>query len=476
MKEVPFIKLFSSPREKYFFDVNKDTIINISEDIYEYLEGKKDFDELSDEDRSYYFEMKNEGLLSGKHISIIEHPELENIESHLKSNCNQLILQVTQACNLVCFYCPYANKTGGVLQRDHSNKKMTWETAKKAIDFFYEHSVDNDSPIISFYGGEPLIAFDLVKQCVLYSEELFFGKNLTFSMTSNSTLFTEEIMNFVADHKFGLMFSIDGPEEIHDINRKKADGSGSFREAYANMAAIAEIYKQKKVSSPISVNLVINPQNDLDRIIDFYEFDEIKKYNIIVQAVSIDNDLLDKEFTTSDDYISKLRYHYFLALLKELKLVDDLKVAQMAESYAVSSKRKIRRFKNKMDGLPDKSSPGGPCIPGERRMFVTTDGSIYPCERVSEVSKVMKIGNIYDGFDLENAKALLNVASITAEKCKNCYAVTHCAQCAKTADTCNELSAKKRMESCKETFSEFDSLVRWSILQKESCTIYKRRN
>ena len=168
MTDKPFIKLFSSPREKYFFDINKDTIINIPENIYQFLKGDKSYDELSDDDIACYQEMKEQGLLSSNHINEIKHPELDMIEEHLEHNCNQLILQVTQAYNLVCFYCPYANKTGNIMQRDHSNKQITWEIAKKAIDFFYDHSEYNDSPIISFYGGEPLIAFELVKKCVAY--------------------------------------------------------------------------------------------------------------------------------------------------------------------------------------------------------------------------------------------------------------------------------------------------------------------
>jgi len=343
MTEKPFIKLFSSPREKYFFDVNKDTIVNIPESIYQFLDGNKSFDEIPDEDRIFYEELKEQGLLSSKHFSKIEHPELDIIEDQLNYNCNQLILQVTQACNLICFYCPYANKTGGNLQRDHSGKTMTWETAKKAIDFFYEHSKGNDSPIISFYGGEPLIAFELVKKCVAYAEELYFGKDLSFAMTTNATLFTEEMMNYVAEHNFGIMFSIDGPEEIHDINRKKADGSGSFKEAYANMAALAELYKQKNVKNRISVNMVINPQNDLDKVIEFFDSDVVKKYNIVVQGVSADDDLLENHIAQTEDYKTKIRYHYFLALLKHLKIADDIKVAPIADSYAVSAQRKIQR-------------------------------------------------------------------------------------------------------------------------------------
>lgn len=170
--------------------------------------------------------------------------------------------------------------------------------------------------------------------------------------------------------------------------------------------------------------MVINPQNDLDKALEFFDYDVLKKYNIVVQGVSADDEFLENNIEKSEDYIIKIRYQYFLALLKHLKLVDNLKIAQIADAYSISSQRNIQRFKDGIDNLPDIGAPGGPCIPGARRLFVSTDGTMYPCERVSEVSEPMKIGNVFDGFDVDKAKALLNVASITADKCKNCYAVT----------------------------------------------------
>ncbi len=68
--------------------------------------------------------------------------------------------------------------------------------------------------------------------------------------------------------------------------------------------------------------------------------------------------------------------------------------------------------------LPDEIAPGGPCVSGERRLFINADGNLYPCERVSETSEIMNIGNIWDGFDFEKVDRILNVAQTTAEDCK----------------------------------------------------------
>ena len=120
-------------------------------------------------------------------------------------------------------------------KRNHSSKKMEWETARKSIDLFLENSSEIDNVGIGFYGGEPFMNFPLIRQAVEYADKLFVGKNVEYSLTTNGTLMTDEIISYLNDHDFRVMFSIDGPESIHDINRRKADGSGSF-----NIATIVE--------------------------------------------------------------------------------------------------------------------------------------------------------------------------------------------------------------------------------------------
>lgn len=472
--EKPFIHLYRSPRGYYFFDVNKDTIVSVNKDIYDHLDGKTGFDELSDDDKNRINDLKKDGYLSGKHYSEIKHPDLDELNYYLDNKCNQLILQVTQSCNLVCYYCAYANKSGGELQRDHSNKMMTWETAKAGIDFFYEHSKENTDVTISFYGGEPLIAFDLIKKAVLYAEELFQGKKLSFSMTSNATLYNDEIIEFVMKHNFNLLFSIDGPESIHDINRLRVDGTGSFKSAFENLCKITKLYG-KEAQRHVSVNSVLNPANDVDEVLSLFDEEVFEKYKIGVSSTLADDDYLVNKIEVTEAYNIKIVYQYFLGLLDHLKLVDGLKISPVVTGYTSSLTKIYGGYKKVANGLADTGAPGGPCIPGQRRLFLNADGDFYPCERVSELTDVMKIGNIREGFYYDKAAAILNVGSITAEKCKNCYAITHCQLCAKCAAEGDHLSAAQRMEHCSETYSSFDNEVASCILIKESRTLYKRR-
>lgn len=101
--------------------------------------------------------------------------------------------------------------------------------------------------------------------------------------------------------------------------------------------------------------------------------------------------------------------------------------------------------------LPEIAHPGGPCIPGSRRPMIDVDGNIFPCERVSEKSVNMCIGNIYRGFDEEKIRKILNVGKVTEKQCLNCWNFLHCGMCATAADNMYELSGEKRLSFCNST-------------------------
>ena len=98
--------------------------------------------------------------------------------------------------------------------------------------------------------------------------------------------------------------------------------------------------------------------------------------------------------------------------------------------------------------LNDKEHHGGPCIPGSQRLFVDVDGNLYPCERVSEESEVMRIGSLDEGFDYNKIYDILNFGKLTEENCKNCWAFRYCSLCAAYADDLDTLSANKKMKNC----------------------------
>ncbi len=446
---VPFIKLFEFWGKYYAFDVNTDEIINISKKLYFYLgkllknhDGDINFD---DEDTRREYESYNAyGYFSDIKVREIKHPSTDLIEGYLNRKINMMTLQVTQNCNLRCSYCVYSDFYNSG-QRTHTGKRMAIETALKAVDFLAEHSLDSEFVSITFYGGEPLLEMNLVKKVVEYAEKVFKGKELRFSVTTNATKLDEEIVEYLVKKDFVLMISLDGPKEIHNTNRRfAADGKGSYDIIVSNLRKIKE--KFPDYFRKISISMVIDPQNDFDEINSVFDKESVFS-ELNVHATVIDDIYSLEKVSYSEEYIAKREYHSFLAYLAELDRINIGEISPIAYEE-ISDMKSKSKMKGKVKKLSYTDAPGGPCIPGQTRLFVDVDGNLFPCERVSESSPAMIIGNLKEGFFYENARKILNIGALTADECKNCWAFRRCNLCARNADDGSKLSREKKLTYC----------------------------
>lgn len=161
-----FIHLFKTPGGHYLYDVNKNVILDLSEEEYKLLNYINSDDtgnctmEFNAQAKESIDNLRDLGFLSEKRPKEMYHPLNDTILSHLNNKVNMITLQITKQCNLRCKYCIYS---GDYENRVHSNEKMTLETAQKAIDFYIDHSRDNDKGLLAFYGGEPLLEFEFIK-------------------------------------------------------------------------------------------------------------------------------------------------------------------------------------------------------------------------------------------------------------------------------------------------------------------------
>lgn len=197
-----FIHTFRTLNSCYLYDVNINSIIRINESTYNILKNEQ---EIPNGDIRIS-KLKERGFLQPIDRNFqIEHPLTDKVESYIQNNLSLLILQVTQNCNLRCKYCVYS---GSYVNRVHTNKRMNFETAKQAVDFYYNHSKNIDIASISFYGGEPLLEFELIRNIVEYCEMKFSGKQLNLNMTTNATLLTNEMMDFLQVHKINTTLQL----------------------------------------------------------------------------------------------------------------------------------------------------------------------------------------------------------------------------------------------------------------------------
>lgn len=463
MDSKPFIKLVKSPFNKYIYDVNTNQVIKISEELYNYLNNQSD-ETPSESVKDQINFLKKKGYLSDNRAKKIIHSESNRLSYHLEKNITQITLQVTQQCNFRCSYCPYTTAEFDN-NREHGSKIMSMETAKKAIDFFAEHSIEQDSVCIGFYGGEPLLSFNLIKEAVDYAEKIFLGKEISFTLTTNGSLLTDDVLNFISKHNFHFMISLDGPPETHNRSRKfAASGKGTFSFIEKNLKNIIENYPD--LIPMISINVVIDPRYSANNFHRMFSNDCVfSKFQI--QSTLIDDFFSIEKVTLGNEYSIEDGIHMFKAYAAYINRYPKDKVSKVAYNRIMTSFERNKMFMKPEKMLPPECAPGGPCVPGQRRLFIDVDGNFFPCERVSETSEAMKIGNIDRGFDYDQAYRLLNIGQLTSERCKNCFAFRHCSICAKLCDNNGELSAELKLSNCRNVKRDTMRTLEDYIFEKE---------
>lgn len=440
----PLIKLFKTNDKSYMYDVNKNAILNISDKQYSFLEncmGNNVYEYIESEEVNKLYK---EGFLSSNRPREIIHPDDELLSFHLENDVKMITLQVTQQCNFRCEYCVYS---GTYLNRTHSNKRMSIETAFKGIDFLINHSKNHNKIAISFYGGEPLLEFDLIKKCIEYAEEKAEGKDITFSMTTNGSLLTDEIVEFLYKHDVALTISLDGPKEIHDNHRKLAfNNCGSFDNVFNNIMNIEK--KFPEYTKKLFFNAVIDAKNDFSCIDKFFlTYEGIK--DITLTSGLISDNYKKSETEIYEDFYLKREYELFRIFYSFIRKKNTKNCSKIVmKEYDDLLELSYRLTPQNM--LPEKTHPSGPCIPGVQRLFINAQGFFYPCEKVSECSELMQIGHIDTGFNIDKARKILNIGKVNEDACKNCWAIRFCSICAAVLDnTENEFSQKKKEECCR---------------------------
>lgn len=446
--EKPFIHALRTPLCNYIYDVNTNEFVDVDESTYQYLrEAEQQGGALpggADEHIEQNLKtLRAQGYLSSNRPREIRHSQSELLAYHLNENIAQIELQVTQQCNFRCAYCTYC-ASDFEFQRDHSAKRMSVETALSAVDFFAKRCSNQEDPTIGFYGGEPLLEFPLIKRVTEYAEEKLYGKNLKFTVTTNASLLTPEIARFMEEHDFILTISLDGTPETHDRSRRFAsNGKGSFEVIQRNLESL----KQQCPHLEYSFNTVVDPRYPCDSLHELFSEDEFFG-GARIRSTLIDDQFSIEKVVPGEAFLKQDSRHMFKTYLT-FQGVYERKRASHVACQDLSAM--FQRFKIDMKpsvSLPEVVAPSGPCIPGQMRLFVSADGILYPCERVSESSPAMKIGNLREGFDMRKVDRLLNIAQDTAEECKDCWAFRHCKLCGGASDNCGKLSADLRRSQC----------------------------
>lgn len=312
-----------------------------------------------------------------------------------KSMINSLTLMVCQECNLRCRYC-YGE--GG----EYNDRGiMSLETGKKAIVFGLENCEKEILSII-FFGGEPLMQFQFIREWVHFAQEEAAKRSMQvcFSITTNATLITDEIADFFKANRFGVTISIDGIEKNNDKNRFYANGKG----AYHNIIRGVHIIQNHGVNASARGTVTSNNKNMLMNWKHLYDM-HFSNIHLAPAINLLENSDLD------------------LYVAEEIKMIDYfMKCLKNYEYESISRMHNIESFMLRIHNGGRRNT----CCGAQVRMIaVDKNGDIYPCHRFVS-AKEMCIGNIDNGWN--NHKMMLTHKELLLDnsECGNCWAKVLC--------------------------------------------------
>ncbi len=314
-----------------------------------------------------------------------------------------LCLHVAHTCNLNCSYC-FASQG-----KYHGERAiMSYEVGKRALDFLVENSGTRHNLEVDFFGGEPLMNFDVVKQLVAYARsiEKEKNKNFRFTLTTNGVLIDDDVIDFANKEMSNVVLSLDGRKEIHDRFRVDYAGNGSWEKIVPKFQRLVNARGRKGYYMRGTFTHA-NPDflEDIRTMLDL-GFTELS----MEPVVTAPND--PSALTEADRRIVMEQYEK----LAELMLKRD-------------AEGKPFTFYHYMIDLK-----GGPCIykrisgcgSGTEYMAVTPWGDLYPCHQFVGDEK-FRLGDIWHGVDnttIQNEFASCNVYA--REECRDCWARLYC--------------------------------------------------
>lgn len=344
--------------------------------------------------------LKEEGMLFTKDIYA---GAIEEFSKNSKPVVKALCLHVAHDCNLACRYC-FAEEG-----EYHGRRAiMSFEVGKKALDFLIANSGSRRNLEVDFFGGEPLMNWQVVKELVKYGrqQEELHNKKFRFTLTTNGVLLDEEVMEFCNREMSNVVLSIDGRKEVNDYMRPFRKGAGSYDLIMPKFQKFAESRNQDNYYVRGTFT-----HHNLDFSRDVLHFADMGFKQISVEPVVAPEE---------EEY----------AIRKE-------DIPQILEEYDTLAKEMIKREKegkgfNFFHFMIDLT--GGPCVykrlsgcgSGTEYLAVTPWGDLYPCHQfVGEEQFLM--GNVDEGITRPQVRDDFKSCNVyTKEACRDCFARFYC--------------------------------------------------
>ncbi len=434
-------QVFTTTNNEYFYDSGTGKVFNCGSKEFEILSyiSNDDIISIKNLDSSYELSIGNIlNLISSENILITSVqnkffiPTKDELNNSAIHGIEQVVLELTEQCNLRCKYCIYHEENPQF--RGFSTKNMSEETGMKAIDYMLEHS--NNDLIIGFYGGEPLLRYTLMKKLIEYSISKKNTKKLSFSFTTNGVLITEEMAEYLAslDATVLITCSIDGPEHIHDEWRIDGGKAGSFSRSIRGLKYLINAF-DKKTDKIAQIYSVLCPPYTKEKYIEISDYfnnaswipEDIQISYTYVKDYSLDNHV------TMTNKVQNLNIDDPMAVTNPIKkyAMEEIMNNNIGIGYGEKiEKANIFTIHNRLlIHTPSDMMPmNGCCVPGKRRVFISTDGDFKVCEKIGDSPS---IGNISKGIEIDKLYKyyIADYKEKSLQKCKNCWIKNICPVC-----------------------------------------------
>lgn len=320
-----------------------------------------------------------------------------------------LVLNVTNQCNLACTYC-YEFGADKIATPQGKPKYMTKETARASVDLLLNESGGRNAVHITFFGGETLMNFPLLRDVLDYAnvQAAALNKTITFSLTTNATLLTDPIIDFLSENEVGVTVSIDGPAEIQNRHRVYRSGKGSYEVIEPKLRKLIATHKTRAVTARVTltegVTDVVGIYRHLKDELGFHEIGFAPVTNSGDRDYAIDGGGMDAVLVG------------FHALADEW-----LDYALRGELHGFTN---VSETIGELIQGVNKSHPCGAAL---GLMGVSPSGDLSPCHRFTDAD-THTMGHVSSGIDRASQKDFLDRGHVEAKyDCQSCWARPLCA-------------------------------------------------
>lgn len=320
-----------------------------------------------------------------------------------------LVMNLTNQCNLACTYC-YEFGEDKVATPEGKKKFMEIETAKASVDFLLSQSASRKSVHITFFGGETLMNFPLLKEVVAYAKEQTTaqGRSIDFSLTTNATLLTPAIIEFLSQNRIGVTVSMDGPPDLQNKMRVFSNGRGSYDIIEPRVRALIANHRTRPIVARVTLT---NGVTDVVRI-----------YRHLKNDLGF-NEVGFAPVTTSANRLYSIGEQGMDGVLEQFHLLADewLEFALRGEMHGFTN------VSDTISELVQGVNKSHPCGAGLGLVGVGPSGDLAPCHRFVD-SDTHSLGHVSTGIDRTKQTDFLTRGHINSKyDCHSCWARPLCA-------------------------------------------------